>query len=254
MYRPARSSRRWPIATCTTPPNLPSTGCCEGTACCITGPAPGPQNTAPGPSRPPVRTRSTRGTSRTCVAVSAGFTTTFTWSSISGAAAWSAGLSTTVNLANAAALVERICADNPKCDSLLWLHSDNGAAMKSAPLLAKLNPRHLALLQSPKRQQRQPVLGGPLPDPQVPPNLPLAPLRRHRRCHRLGRTLRRLVQHQAPPQRDQLRDPRRPTLRPSPQHSHRPQPRLRRRPAPPPGALVRKDPQLGTHPRRLPQP
>jgi putative transposase len=38
----------------------------------------------------------------------------------------------------AAALVERICADNPKCDSLLWLHSDNGAAMKSAPLLAKL--------------------------------------------------------------------------------------------------------------------
>ena len=38
----------------------------------------------------------------------------------------------------AAALVERICADNPRCDRLLWLHSDNGAAMKSAPLLAKL--------------------------------------------------------------------------------------------------------------------
>ncbi len=38
----------------------------------------------------------------------------------------------------AAALVERICADNPRCDRLLWLHSDNGAAMKSAPLLTKL--------------------------------------------------------------------------------------------------------------------
>ena len=38
----------------------------------------------------------------------------------------------------AADLVERICADNPRRDSILWLHSDNGAAMKSVPLLAKL--------------------------------------------------------------------------------------------------------------------
>ena len=38
----------------------------------------------------------------------------------------------------AADLVERICANNPKRDIVLWLHSDNGAAMKSVPLLAKL--------------------------------------------------------------------------------------------------------------------
>jgi putative transposase len=38
----------------------------------------------------------------------------------------------------AAALVERICAANPRSGNLLWLHSDNGAAMKSAPLLARL--------------------------------------------------------------------------------------------------------------------
>lgn len=38
----------------------------------------------------------------------------------------------------AADLVERICADNPKRDNVLWLHSDNGAAMKSVPLLVKL--------------------------------------------------------------------------------------------------------------------
>jgi transposase InsO family protein len=38
----------------------------------------------------------------------------------------------------AAELVERICAANPRRDTLLWLHSDNGAAMKSTPLLAKL--------------------------------------------------------------------------------------------------------------------
>lgn len=38
----------------------------------------------------------------------------------------------------AAALVERICAAHPRRDNILWLHSDNGAAMKSAPLLAEL--------------------------------------------------------------------------------------------------------------------
>jgi putative transposase len=38
----------------------------------------------------------------------------------------------------AAALIERICADNPRSGNLLWLHSDNGAAMKSAPLLTML--------------------------------------------------------------------------------------------------------------------
>jgi hypothetical protein len=44
-------------------------------------------------------------------------------------------------------------------------------------------------------------------DPQVPTDLPFAPLRRHRHRHRLGRALRRLVQHQAPAQHDQLRGP-----------------------------------------------
>lgn len=44
----------------------------------------------------------------------------------------------------AAALIERICADNPRCDNLLWLHSDNGAAMKSAPLLAELKKRGIS--------------------------------------------------------------------------------------------------------------
>ena len=38
----------------------------------------------------------------------------------------------------AAALVEKVCAANPRRDTILWLHSDNGAAMKSVPLLAKL--------------------------------------------------------------------------------------------------------------------
>ena len=113
----------------------------------------------------------------------------------------------------AAALVEIICAANPRRDNVLWLHSDNGAAMKSVPLLAKLKALDISCL---------------------------------------GRSLRRFVQYEAPAQRDQLRHPRRPTLRPSLQDPLGPQPRLRSRPPPPPRALVRKDPQLGTRPRRLP--
>lgn len=35
--------------------------------------------------------------------------------------------------------------------------------------------RHLNLLQPPARQQRQPLLGGPLPHPQVPTLVPLRP-------------------------------------------------------------------------------
>ncbi len=39
----------------------------------------------------------------------------------------------------AAALIERICAEHPRSDMLLWLHSDNGAAMKSGPMLTMLS-------------------------------------------------------------------------------------------------------------------
>ena len=39
----------------------------------------------------------------------------------------------------AATMVERICQDNPRSGTLIWLHSDNGAPMKSAALLAMLH-------------------------------------------------------------------------------------------------------------------
>ena len=39
----------------------------------------------------------------------------------------------------AAAMIERICQDNPRSGNLVWLHSDNGAPMKSAALLATLH-------------------------------------------------------------------------------------------------------------------
>ena len=39
----------------------------------------------------------------------------------------------------AAAMVERICQDNPRSGKLVWLHPDNGAPMKSAALLATLH-------------------------------------------------------------------------------------------------------------------
>ena len=65
---------------------------------CTTAPIHGRPRAAPGPSRPPAPTRSTRGTSRTCAAASAGSTSTCTWSSISGVVASSAGPSTTLDL------------------------------------------------------------------------------------------------------------------------------------------------------------
>jgi hypothetical protein len=128
ICRRGRSSRPSPTAKCTSPPNRPSTASCASTASSTTGPAHGRPRAARRPSRPPDPTRSTRGTSRTCAAASAGSTSTCTWSSISGAAASSAGRSTTSNRGKiAATLVERICAANPRRDNILWLHSDNGA-------------------------------------------------------------------------------------------------------------------------------
>ena len=139
MCHRGRASRRSPTATRTTPPNRPSTASCEGTACL--------HHRAH--SRPP--------TSRPRALTATGPDQVYSWditylrSRVRGVyfylylvvdiwsrriVGWAIHDIESGELA--AALVERICAGNQKRDNVLWLHSDNGAAMKSVPLLAKL--------------------------------------------------------------------------------------------------------------------
>jgi len=61
------------------------------------------------------------------------------------------------------------------------------------------------LLQA-KALQRQPLLGIPVPNGQVPARLPQTAIHQQRRCQRMGGDLFRSVQPPAPPQRHQVRD------------------------------------------------
>ena len=114
----------------------------------------------------------------------------------------------------------------------LSIHADNGSSMASKPvafLLADLGVTKVA--QPPARLQRQPLLRGPVQDPEVPPGVS-PPVRLDRGRPRVLRRVLQLVQHRAPPLRDRhasahRRPPRPGRHRPGPPHPG-PDRRLRR--------------------------
>ena len=96
----------------------------------------------------------------------------------------------------------------------LTLHADRGTAMTAKAASQLLADLGIAESHSrPQGLQRQPVLGEPVQDPQVPPRVP-RPLRRPAACpRRLPRPL-RLVQHRTPPLGTRLPHSRGGSLRP----------------------------------------
>ena len=119
-------------------------------------------------------------------------------------------------------LIQHTCESHRIRPGQLTLHADRGSSMKSKPvalLLADLGVTKT--LRPPPRLRRQPLLGGPVQDLEIPTGLP-RPVRIHRRRPCSLRSLLPLVQ------------PRTPTLRYRPVHSRRRAPRPRRAAAPGP--------------------
>ena len=111
------------------------------------------------------------------------------------------------NSALAARLIEQTCHKQGVQPQVLTLHSDRGAPMTSkctAQLLADLGVTRS--LSRPQVSDDNPFSEAQFKDPEVPPRLPWALPRPHRR-HRLLPIVLPLVQHRTSPRRDRHAHP-----------------------------------------------
>ena len=96
----------------------------------------------------------------------------------------------------AAALVLAICRAQRLDPAGIVLHADNGGPMKGATMVATLERLGvLAVVQSPRREQRQSLFRSALPHVEIPAGVSDAAVRGSRRGARVGRGVCALVQH-----------------------------------------------------------
>ena len=137
-------------------------------------------------------------------------------------------------------------ASSPRCSPL---HSDRGAPMTSkctAQLLADLGVTRS--LSRPQVSDGQPLLRGPVQDPEAPPRLPW-PLPRHHRRDRLLPNVLPLVQHRTSPWRDRDAHPGRRPSQSNPERAGA----ARGGPFKPPGPVIPNASFEGSH-NRIPFP
>ena len=159
------------------------------------------------------------------------------------------------NSALAGRLIEETCHKQGVQPQVLTLHSDRGAPMTSkctAQLLADLGVTRS--LSRPQVSRRQPLLRGPVQDPEVPPRLPW-PLPRHHRRDRLLPNVLPLVQHRTSPWRDRDAHPGRRASQSNPERAGAARADPSSRLDPSSRTLRSRDPTTGSpSPSRLDQP
>ena len=116
----------------------------------------------------------------------------------------------------AARMIRKACLAEGITSRGLVLHSDNGAPMKGATMLATEGRDHAgdvattgrgALVQPAFGEQRQSLLREPVRQPEIQPGIPSQAIRQHRGGPDMGAHLRHLVQRDAPSQRHPVRHP-----------------------------------------------
>ena len=159
------------------------------------------------------------------------------------------------NSALAGRLIEETCHKQGGQPQVLTLHSDRGAPMTSkctAQLLADLGVTRS--LSRPQVSDDNPLLRGPVQDPEVPPRLPW-PLPRHHRRDRLLPNVLPLVQHRTSPWRDRDAHPGRRPSQSNPERAGAARADPSSRLDPSSRTLRSRDPTTGSpSPSRLDQP
>ena len=159
------------------------------------------------------------------------------------------------NSALAGRLIEETCHKQGVQPQVLTLHSDRGAPMTSkctAQLLADLGVTRS--LSRPQVSDDNPLLRGPVQDPEVPPRLPW-PLPRHHRRDRLLPNVLPLVQHRTSPWRDRDAHPGRRPSQSNPERAGAARADPSSRLDPSSRTLRSRDPTTGSpSPSRLDQP
>ncbi len=156
---------------------------------------------------------------------------------------------------HAAALIQTICVETGVDPTGLVLHSDNGKPMRGSTMLAML--QWLGIVPSfsrPHVSNDNPYSEALFRTLKQTPAYPSLPFAGAGTARRLGHSLRRLVQRRAPAQRHPLRHPRPAAPRRRPAHPRSPRRALRGCTSPPPRQVDPPSSQLGSHPRRHPQP
>ncbi|MBE1606916.1 hypothetical protein HEB94_003764 [Actinopolymorpha pittospori] len=152
-----------------------------------------------------------------------------------------------------AVLAEKLLADTIAKHGIdreqLTVHADNGSAMASKPVAFLLADLGVTKTHSRPHLERQSLLRGAVPHPEVPARLPRQ-VRLDRRRSRVLPTLLHLVQHEALPLRHRLAPPHRRPLRTRRDPPRRPRPGAHRRSHPPP-RTVRPQASRTTRPTNI---